>query len=122
MASRIKIDYNDKALKRNVSTFKTRLRKAVALTTERHAAETTAWMKTNARWTDRTSAARTGLYTVATHSPSYEELLMGYSVNYGIWLEVANDRQYSIILPAMRIMGESLMQNLEYVIDRMPKS
>jgi len=117
--ARVRIDYDDRKLKKNVRRFDSNLKRAIAATVDRQAMVTTTWMKTNARWTDRTGAARTGIQATALHGPSYEEILMAYSVNYGIWLEVANDRQYAIILPAMRVMGDELMRSLEHVIDRM---
>lgn len=44
---------------------------------------------------------------------------MAYSVTYGIWLEVAHDRQYAIITPMMRIAGAALMKDMQGLLDRM---
>lgn len=117
--ARMKVEYNDKILRRNTKNFNNDLRRAIKITMDRHAQETVGWMKTNARWTDRTGAARSGLTATTLSGANFEEILLAYSVDYGIWLEIANDRQYSIITPAMRIMGDMLMKRMEYLIDRM---
>lgn len=117
--ARIRVDYDDKELRKNIKNFDKDFRHHVSAIVDRHAAITTGWLKTNARWTDRTGAARSGIAAIANSDKKYEEIFMAYSVNYGIWLEVAHDRKYAIITPAMRIMGEELMVSLRYLIDRM---
>ena len=117
--ARVKVEYDDKRLMRNVRTFDDKLRTAVAAVVDRRAAETETWLKRNAPWTDRTGAARTGLMAFANHGRTFEEIFMAYSVTYGIWLEVANDRRFAVISPAIRIQGEALMNDMRYLIDRM---
>jgi len=117
--ARIKIDYDDKRLRKNTQKFDATLKRNVAAVVDRHAAVTTGWLKQNARWTDRTGAARSGLVAIPNSGNNYEEIFMAYSVNYGIWLEVAHDRKYAIITPAMRIMGQELIKSLQYLLDRM---
>lgn len=117
--ARIKVLYDDKRLRKNARNFDRNVRNNVAVLADRHAAITTGWLKQNARWTDRTGAARSGIFAVANHGKEFEEIFMAYSVNYGIWLEIANDRKYAIITPAMRIMGKELMDSLQYLLDRM---
>lgn len=117
--ARITVFYNDTRLRRNVENFNKNLRRNVGAVVDRHSAITTAWLKQNARWTDRTGAARGGLLAIPHHDKKFEEIFMAYSVNYGIWLEVAHDRKYAIITPAMRIMGDELMKSLQHLLDRM---
>ena len=117
--ARVKAEFDDKKLRKNLQTFDTKLRSNIAMIFEYNAGYATAWMKQNARWTDRTGAARTGLTATAHHGRNFEELFLAYSVNYGIWLEVANDRKYAIITPALRIMGDKILRDMAYLIDRM---
>ena len=59
----------------------------------------------NARWTDRTGEARRRL------NGSYEVLATGYKlvlahgVDYGIWLELANEKRYAIIEQVIEYTG-----------------
>lgn len=117
--ARVKVDYDDKRLKKNLQTFDAKLKRNVAAMMEYNASYATGWMKQNARWTDRTGAARTGLAATAHSGRNFEELFLAYSVNYGIWLEVAHDRKYAIITPALRIIGDKILRDMSYLIDRM---
>lgn len=117
--AKLTVEYDDKKLVKNVQSFDDRLRRNVRLVVARRAAISVAWMKQNAPWTDRTGAARSGLMAIPYSGKSFEEIVLAYSVYYGIWLEVAHDRQYSVILPAMRVMGEGLINDLQQLIDFM---
>lgn len=117
--ARVKVEFDDKQLKENLESFDSDFRTAFRAVTDRRAAVSTGWMKQNAPWTDRTGAARVGLMAWADHAATYEAINFAYSINYGIWLEVANNRRFSIIQPAMRIMGEAWMRDLQFLIDRM---
>jgi hypothetical protein len=82
------------------------------------AARSTAHMKTQAPWTDRTSAARNGLHAVANSGPGYFELVLSHAVSYGIWLEVANSGKYQIILPSLRAAMRELQGLIDGIWDR----
>lgn len=117
--SKVRFEYDDRSLRRNLSTFDQRLMENVGAVTERRAAITQSDLRTGARWTDRTGAARSGLFAIPNYGPGFAEIFMSYSVNYGIWLEVAHDRKYAIIGPMMRIAGAALMNDLNNLIDHM---
>lgn len=117
--SRIRLDYDDRALRRNLRSFDRRLDENVRAVTARRAAITQGDLRTAARWTDRTGAARSGLFAIPNYGPGFAEIFMTYSVNYGIWLEVAHDRKYAVIGPMMRIAGDALMKDLDNLITYM---
>jgi hypothetical protein len=117
--ARTRVEYDDARLRKNLSNFDNTLRYNLRAIADFQALETTAWLKQNARWTDRTGAARSGLYAIPNEGRGFIEIYMAYSVWYGIWLETAHDRKYAIITPAMRIMGDALMQKLNGLLDRM---
>ena len=73
----------------------------------------TAWMKANAPWTDRTTAARSGLHAYPLQFRHRFELVLAHAVSYGIWLEVANSGKYQIILPALRQASRELSELLD---------
>lgn len=77
------------------------------------AARGEAEMKTNAPWTDQTSAARTGLHTLTRFTPRQYVIIFAHSVYYGIWLEVANSGNYQIIMPTLRRIGADTMSQLD---------
>lgn len=77
-------------------------------------------MKLGASWTDRTGNARSGLRAeYVTEGFGNHQIVMSYSVDYGIWLEIANDGDYSIIGPTIPVMGPKVMQTTTKLLDRL---
>jgi hypothetical protein len=73
------------------------------------------WMKLYAPWTDRTGAARTGLYTDVEHDTVVFTLLIshGANVQYGIFLEL---RGFEIIGPALDFFFPLIMRDIQAAI------
>jgi hypothetical protein len=68
-------------------------------------------MKVNAPWTDRTTAARNGLFgtvvkkaSPGTTAPQDLEAVLGHSVDYGVWLETRKMRKARrpIVIPTLK--------------------
>lgn len=108
-------------LEANLATFETRVQLTVSALVDFEAARSEGQMKTEARWTDRTSAARTGLHATTFNEYRAWTLVLAHAVNYGIWLETRNDfhGKYAIILPVLIDAGNRLMANLEGLFGKM---
>ena len=76
--------------------------------------------KQNRRWTDRTGHARQRLNgSVGKVSEGYR-LYLAHGVDYGIWLELAHERKYSIIPETIRYVGTfEIIPGLERLFERM---
>lgn len=115
----MRIDWDDGQIRRNIHQLDARTQKAVEIAFAFQAARSTAYMKTEAPWTDRTTAARSGLHAVSSHSGNRFELLLAHAVSYGIWLEVANSGRYQIILPSLRAASRELQGLLDHLWEKM---
>lgn len=79
------------------------------------------YMKENAPWedndgnrNDRTPGeARDSLFTVPDVAGDHKEILFSHGVNYGIWLEANYSGRYEIVMPAVKAIGDQLMQSTE---------
>lgn len=62
------------------------------------------YAKENAPWEDRTGAAREGLKTVMVADPKSGRYIiyLGYSVDYGVYLETSNGGAFAIVGPTVR--------------------
>lgn len=119
---KISFDINKTEMRRlrnNVNGLPKKIDHAVRATVDYEAAWGQAWMRTNAPWTDQTGAARNGLMAIPASYLRQYEILLTYSVYYGIWLEVANSGQYQILQPALRIVGAKLMRDLNGLFERL---
>ncbi len=77
------------------------IKRAMVAAAGKTAPEAEAWMKENARWTDRTGNARNGLGADVRVSSNKVAVIMYHSVPYGIWLEIRWDGRYAVIGPAV---------------------
>ena len=74
-----------------------------------------AWMKDNAPWTDRTGNLRASLHTeLETFSDAFA-LTADYGLDYGVFLELANSGQYSIIALTIDVFAPKIFDALERV-------
>ena len=65
--------------------------------------------KTTAPWTDRTGAARAGLRGTDDVSGAQAQIALSYNVEYGQWLDLANQGRYAVVIPTLQVMvGETL--------------
>jgi hypothetical protein len=115
-----KISYDATELQKNLKEFDEKFDKTVNAIFDMNAAWGEAWMKLNAPWTDDTGAARSGLTAIATSMGKVHEILLAYSVSYGIWLEVANSGKFQILGPAQRVISQKIMQDLAHIFDGKP--
>lgn len=115
--ARIQASFDDKLLRKNVRSMSGQINRQVGALMQYESAYAVGWLKQNAPWTDRTSAARTGLTATAFSAGKTHEILMAYSVYYGIWLEVANSGRYAVITPALRIVGNKVMNDMRLLLN-----
>lgn len=76
------------------------------------------YMKSNAPWNDQTGNARNGLFARAYSEGDETGIVLGHSVDYGIWLEVRWSGRYAIIEPAIAAMGPAVMRRHERILER----
>jgi hypothetical protein len=78
-------------------------------------------MKHNAPWRDRTTNARNGLFAVARRLGRSFAILLGHSVDYGIYLEAKPEDEGGrpIIMPTIRLYAPKVMKTLHKLLDRL---
>jgi HK97 gp10 family phage protein len=87
---------------------------------------TEAWMKHNAPWTDRTTNARNGLFakaykTANTIAASNFGIILGHSVDYGIYLEEGTSKMKArpIVRPAIDRFAPKVIGTLTKILNRL---
>lgn len=78
-----------------------------------HEPQAEAYAKTNAKWTDRTSNARNGLFARAERDRPNYRIIVGHAVPYGIWLETRWSGRYAILEPTVRAEGKNVMKTVQ---------
>jgi hypothetical protein len=74
--------------------------------------------KAEAPWQNRTGAARAGLHGSSSAQGMSLEVVQAHGVDYGVWLELANQGRYAIIPTAMAATAQSLERGLDGLLER----
>jgi hypothetical protein len=71
------------------------------------------WCKQNAPWTDRTGEARRGLLGQAIDSKNKIGFEVLHTVEYGTYLETANDGKDAVLFPCIRHFWSAFMKDAQ---------
>lgn len=108
-------DWDDGHIGENMATLDSKVHAGITAAAMFAGEGGEAFMKANARWTDRTGAARSGL----THDVRVEvarwTIVLAHSVSYGIWLETREDfnGRYAIINPGVLFAAEQFKRAVD---------
>lgn len=76
--------------------------------------------KENRPWQDRTSHARQRLNGSVSKISNGYRIYLSHGVDYGIWLELANEKRYSIIPKTIEYVGTfQIMPGFEKLMERL---
>lgn len=113
------IHVTENSLGTKIKTLPGMVNRVVAFAMMKNVAPAENWMKTNAPWSDQTTNARNGLSArYAGSDGGVHTMVLFHSVDYGIWLEVANEGKYAIINPALEEVGPRVMEDLVGLLNR----
>lgn len=94
--------------------------RAIAAVMLEYATKGKSYAQQNARWQDRTGAARNGLFArVDRGGQGKYTMTFGHSVPYGIWLEVRFSGRYAIVQPTINYVGPLVMREMGRLFNRM---
>lgn len=103
-------------LRGNLENFDDHARKGLFAAANFIAPQAESYMKTNAPWTDRSSAAREGLKSQVVTGGNGVAVVLYHTVPYGVWLEVRWGGKYSVIEPTIEAMLPRFMEAVERLV------
>lgn len=77
------------------------------------------YAKSNAKWSDRSGRARQGLNGTAERAYPGFRIKISHGVDYGIYLEMANEKRYAILPDTLRYGEESILPAFANLIERL---
>lgn len=93
---------------------------AVRVLAEQGALRMRGYAQSNARWTDRTGSARQRLNAFVSATSYGYRITLAHGVDYGIWLELAHEKKYSIIPETINYVGNTeILPAFERFIEKM---
>lgn len=115
-----KIDIPHSTLGTNLRTMDDKLRIALLMYMNTKATQLESLMKLRRPWTDRTNMAKMRLSAkVSQPNENTIRITLAHGVEYGIWLELANEQNYAIIGPTVRIEGPHILEDLGNVMRKL---
>ena len=115
----IKINYNNSTLKKNLDKMSVKIGAAVLMYSSTKASELQSKMKLNRPWTDRTGMAKALLTArVSQPNPKTVRITLAHGVDYGIWLELAHEKNYAIIAPTIREESPKVVADLNNLMSK----
>jgi hypothetical protein len=114
-------EFKPGSLRANLKGFDGDVNALVAGVVDFQGTKAVAWMKTNAKWTDRTGNARQTLAAHGVHASDYHEIHLYGGMPYQIWLEVRWAGKFAVISPAVKYHGLALMNRLRSIVNKLGK-
>lgn len=115
-----KLDYDNSTLAKNLDKMGTKLGALILMYSATKASELQSKMKLNRPWTDRTGMAKALLNArVSQPSKTIVRITLAHGVNYGVWLELAHEKNYAIIAPTIREEGPRVVKDLDNLMSKL---
>ena len=104
------------AVKTNIAAiYKERKAKLYALALS-YAGQAINKARSEKEWTDRTSQAKDRMFAEAFIDGSDIGFFLSHGVDYGLYLELANDRRYEIIRPVIEELAPKFYEDAQKII------
>jgi len=114
----LKIDSSD--LSNGLDALKDKFGFAVMMECQTLSKEIESYAKSNRPWTDRTGLAKANLRSVVSRqSENQIRITLAHGVNYGTWLELANDQNYAVIKPTLQRYEPKVLNSVKGLLDRL---
>lgn len=113
----LKIDSG--SLEDSLESLSDRFRMAVLMEAETVSKEMESYAKVNRKWTDRTSLAKDNLRSVVSQPrKNLIRITLSHGVDYGVFLELANEQKYAIVKPTLEKYEPEIMESVRGLLDR----
>lgn len=113
------IDWSGSSLNKNMDKMATKLGAVILMYAATKASQLESKMKINRQWTDRTGMAKATLSArVSQPDKNLVRITLAHGVSYGIWLELAHEKNYAIIAPTIREEGPRVISDLNDIMSK----
>lgn len=120
MAGGLSFKFDASALEKMLdSAMNVKAQAAIRAYAETTATKLESYMKSNRPWTDRTGMAKARLSGSVQKVPNGYKIVLSHGVDYGIWLEMANEKRYAIIQPTINSQSSGVLEGFENLLDKL---
>lgn len=114
-----KLTYKKDEISTNLPKLADKTALAVLMYAQTKAEQMKSQMKIERPWTDRTSMAKTRLDAKVSQPNNHTiRLTLSHGVDYGIYLELAHEKEYAIIAPTIRKESPKVVEGLNGLLKK----
>lgn len=73
------------------------------------------WQSNDEFWTNQTNTAWADVFTKVIDEPNETGFFIAHAVEYGVYLELANDRKHEALRPVLRELLEPFLKDLKRI-------
>lgn len=113
------LDYANSSLSKGLDKMSTKVGAAMLMYAATKAKQMESLMKSNRPWTDRTNMAKALLNAkVSQPSETVIRITLAHGVEYGVWLELAHEKNYAIIGPTITRESPNVMRDMSNLMSK----
>ena len=115
------LKYGESSLSKKLGgEFPDKLGALILMYASTKASELQSKMQLNRPWTDRTGMAKATMRARVTRPDDKTiRILLSYGVEYGIWLELAHEKNFAIIAPTIREESPRVVEDLNGILSEL---
>lgn len=102
----------------NLAIFEEKVDRALGMYLQTEAVKIQNSMRSDAPWTDRTGQARQRLTASAEKTDSGYRVTLSHGVDYGMWLELAHEKNYAILEPTLKRKAPEVLKGANKLISK----
>lgn len=115
----LEFNYTDSSLAYGLNRMTEKMGAMLLMYSATKAAKIESKMKMNRPWTDRTGAAKARLSAkVSTPNASTIRITLAHGVSYGIYLELAHEKNFAIIQPTVKEEAPLFVKDLQGILEK----
>jgi len=111
--------FSTSEIKNGLRSMEERLSMAILMLGKTQATALESHMKESRKWTDRTSDAKNRLKGSCDNTITGVRITLAHGVDYGLWLELANEKRYAVIEPTIRLKGSDVISSFEGLLNKL---
>lgn len=112
-------DFDDSKLANGMTQLAQKMVSAVYMYAGTQAVKLEAQMKRERPWTDRTGMAKATLRSVVSRpSQTMVRITLAHGVDYGIWLELAHEKNWAIVGPTIDKEAPNVLEGLQGLLEK----
>lgn len=114
----LKIDSS--GLSGGLESLQERFAYAVVMECQTLSKEIESYAKVHRPWTDRSGLAKTNLRSIVSRPKSnLVRITLAHGVDYGVFLELANDQKYAVIRPTLQVFEPKVLNSVSGLLNRL---